>query len=92
MCSFATTAYTEKLHSKHFWTLKMSLSFDLKSLIFSLSPAPARLHCMDSTQYAIVTSIILFFLSLQKRQRYTVGVWKQSERGDTKTKGAGTVD
>lgn len=44
MCSFATTAYTEKLHSKHFWTLKMSLSFDLKSLIFSLSPAPARLH------------------------------------------------
>lgn len=30
-----------------------------------LSPAPARLHCMDSTQYAIVTLIVLFFISLQ---------------------------
>lgn len=25
-----------------------------------LSPAPARLHCMDSTQYATVTLIMLF--------------------------------
>lgn len=43
---------------------------------------------MDSTQYVIVTII----LTLQQRQQYTVGVWKQSVWGDTKTKGAGSAD
>lgn len=32
-------------------TLENSLSFNLTSLIFKKIPAPARLHCMDSTQY-----------------------------------------
>lgn len=65
MCSFATTAYKEKVHSKHFKLLKCHCRLTSSPWFSFLSPAPARLHCMDFTQYAIVTLIILFFISLQ---------------------------
>ena len=66
MCSFATTAYTEKSYTQNtFWKRKMSLSFDFKSLIFIISPAPARLHCMDSTQYASYINYTFLHFLLQ---------------------------
>lgn len=81
--------YRNKNHTQNtFDRLKCHCRLTSSPWFSFLSPAPARLHCMDSTQYVIVTII----LTLQQRQQYTVGVWKQSVWGDTKTKGAGSAD
>lgn len=71
------TAYMEKNTLK---TLENSLSFNLTSLIFKKIPAPARLHCMDSTQY--VSSYL-----------YKTAIYSRClEAVLSDTKGAGSVD
>lgn len=64
MCSFATTAYTEKLHSKHFLTLKMSLSFDFKSLIFILKSSFA-LHGFYTVCNSYINHTFLHFFTVK---------------------------